>query len=88
SFAGTLAEDLFASGRLRAVVMNGGTPLETRRLRDIEAFLDDLARLQPLGEDGRFTATGPLPDHNLITFAPDGARGVAAYVDGRKTASA
>ncbi len=89
SFAGTLAEDRFAAGRLRGVVMNGGTPLETRRLRDVEAFLDDLARLVPLGEDGRYNSNPGFPvEHNLITFAPDGARGVAAYVDGHKTASA
>jgi hypothetical protein len=25
---------------------------------------------------------------NIIAFAPDGARGVAAYVDGKKTATA
>jgi hypothetical protein len=29
-----------------------------------------------------------LVKQNLITFAPDGARGVAAYVDGEKTAAA
>jgi uncharacterized protein (DUF58 family) len=88
SFAATMAEDLFAAGRLRGVLMNGGTPLETRRLRDVEAFLDDLALLQPLGADGRFTSAPPGPNSNVITFAPDGARGVAAYVNGRKTASA
>jgi uncharacterized protein (DUF58 family) len=88
SFAGTLAEDLFAAGRLRGVVVNGGALLETRRLRDIEAFLDELARLQPLGADTRSGGSPPVITPNLITFAPDGVRGVAAYVDGRKTASA
>lgn len=88
SFAGTLAEDLFAAGRLQAVILNGGAPLETRRVRDLEAFLDDLARLEPLGADGRFNPARPAVARNLITFAPEGARGVTAYVDGVPTASA
>jgi uncharacterized protein (DUF58 family) len=89
SFAATLAEDLFASGRLRGVVLADGTWLETRRLRDVEAWLDHLARLEPGREQGAGNrGQGVRPHRNLITFAPDGARGVAAYVEGRKTASA
>jgi len=102
SLAGMLAEDLFAAGRLRGVIVNGGTLRETRRLRDVEAWLDDLARLEPVSE-GRGDSPNrpqggwgqpPLPSmsssftHNVITFAPEGVRGVTAYVDGRKTASA
>ncbi len=87
SLAGTLAEDLFAAGRLRGVIVNGGALRETRRLRDVEAWLDDLARLQPVVEQG--AGSGELrTTHNVITFSPDGARGVIAYVDGRQTASA
>jgi uncharacterized protein (DUF58 family) len=89
SFAATLAEDLFASGRLRGVVLADGSWLETRRLRDVEAWLDHLARLEPGGGRGaRGREQGTKQHRNLITFAPDGARGVAAYVEGRKTASA
>lgn len=89
SLAGTLAEDLFAAGRLKAVSLNGGPWRETRRLRDVEAWLDDLARLEPLQEQGaRSREQGAIQSHNVITFAPDGARGVAAHVNGRKTASA
>jgi uncharacterized protein (DUF58 family) len=95
SFAGTMAEDLFAAGRLRGVCVNGGVLLSTRRLRDVEAFLDELARLQPGEKGGRTSSSahraegGAAPvTRNLITFAPEGARGVAAYVDGRQTASA
>ena len=58
SFAGTMAEDLFAAGRLRGVAVNGGPLLDTRRLRDIEAFLDALALLQP----DRIEAGCPHPD--------------------------
>ena len=134
SLAGTMAEDLFAAGRLRGVCLNGGPLLDTRRQRDVEAFLDELARLEPgqgranpldepsnarlVGDDSPYlrarehsASTGggggdspnrpqggwgqpPLPSssqsfsRNVITFAPSGVRGVAAYVDGRQTASA
>ncbi|MFI5337907.1 MAG: DUF58 domain-containing protein, partial [Opitutales bacterium] len=120
-FAGSLAEDLFAAGRLQSVALNGVPFQTTRHVRDIEAFLDELALLQPAdtmvdrvpipagffprGEDTP-TADGlnaeggggqtPLPaaaatrspTRNLITFAPEGARGVTAHVDGIPTASA
>ncbi|MBL9216007.1 MAG: DUF58 domain-containing protein [Opitutaceae bacterium] len=91
SFAGTLAEDLFAAGRLRGVAVNGGPLLETRRVRDLEAVLDALARLQP-GEPPPGASRAPFPPaaagSNLITFAPDGARGVVALLDGHPTATA
>lgn len=90
SFAATMAEDLFAAGRLLGVTVNGGPVLTTKTMRDIEAFLNDLAELQ-LHENGGGV---PLPParhsitRNVITFAPEGARGVTAYVDGHPTASA
>jgi hypothetical protein len=87
SFAGTMAEDLFAAGRLRGVVVNGAPLLETRRIRDLEALLDELARLQPVDQPGARSGP-PGAGQNLITFAPEGARGVTAHVDGRQTASA
>ena len=93
SLAGTMAEDLFAVGRLRAVCLNGGPWRETRRLRDVEAWLDDLARLEP-GTPPPANQARPEAGlhrnqtHNLITFAPHGARGGGAFVNGRKTASA
>jgi uncharacterized protein (DUF58 family) len=87
-FAATLAEDLFAAGRLLAVRTGDGPWRETRRVRDLEAFLDDLAVLVP----------GPVPAghggepvgfrRNVITFSPAGDRGVTAHVDGIPTASA
>ena len=98
SFAATLAEDLFADGRLRGISVNGEALLEIRRLRDLEAVLDELAKLKPVGEveqgrRGKASPTGnpPAPkigQRNIITFAPEGARGVAAYVDGKQIASA
>lgn len=110
SLAATMAEDLYAAGRLRAVAFAGGPWRDTRRLRDVEAWLDDLSRLEfgravPAGGSNprvrqvpgpvagtRLTRDDPpsrtTTNHNVITFAPDGARGVAAFADGRKTASA
>lgn len=97
SFAATMAEDLYAAGRLRGVIVNGGPLQDTRRLRDVEAFLDELARLEPVGGGGvpsprgdemRGGGTPPPSEKNIITFAPEGARGVAAYVDGHQTAAA
>lgn len=96
SFAGTLAEDLFAEGRLEAVRVGDGDWIPTRRVRDVETFLDALARLSfPAGADGVRGSAGlaarggaSVRLRNLITFAPEGARGVTAYVDGVPTASA
>ncbi len=85
-FAGTLAEDLFASGRLQGVTVNGGVVRDIRKVRDVEAFLDELACLQPLAAADKPVAPGRV--QNVITFAPEGARGVTAYVDGNPTASA
>lgn len=103
SFVATIAEDLFASGRLRGLSINGGPLLETRRLRDLEAVLDGLARVEPrsdaatdFGQRGSGRA-GSVPaegsrrgrsNKNVISFAPEGARGVAAYVDGQQAATA
>jgi uncharacterized protein (DUF58 family) len=98
SFAATMAEDLFATGRLRGISVNGGPLLETRRIRDLEALLDEMARLQvvggvppPRGNAGTPGEVAHPTKHqstNVITFAPEGARGVAAYVDGNQAASA
>ena len=92
--AATLAEDLFTEGRLRAAAINAGEIRDIRRVRDLESLLDQIALLEwtapgaPADATGRVAAGPAVPRRNLITFAPDGARGVAAYVDGRKTATA
>ena len=112
SFAATLAEDLFAGGRLRGISVNGNALIETRRIRDLEALLDELASLQlpplddsPVVQKSMSSTRQTLsPDpvaptrggsrsikfsnKNVITFAPEGARGVAAYVDGHQAATA
>lgn len=83
--AATLAEDLFRLGQLRAVAINGEPPAPTRAARDVEAFLDRLALVARTEEPG----PGALrAGGGVMTLAPDGVRGVIAYVDGTKTATA
>jgi uncharacterized protein (DUF58 family) len=99
SFAATMAEDLFRAGRLDAVALANEPLRSVRRVRDLELFLDQLAVVQlaaeesepQLGESGALNHPRSLRyanGKNLLTFAPDGARGVVAYVDGNKIASA
>jgi hypothetical protein len=87
SFCATLAEDLFRAGRLTDVAIDAAPPVAVRRLRDLEDFLDHLAVVEPRGAA---SASGEwlVAKQNVLTFAPDGARGVAAYVNGNKAASA
>ena len=89
SLAATLAEDFFRAGRLVAVAIDAEPPLPVRRRHDLDCFLDRMALINPS------TTTYPVPSTeptsrrtNLMSFAPDGARGVAAYLDGAKTATA
>lgn len=98
SLVATLAEDLFRCGQLIRVAIDDGSPLAVRSVHDLEAFLDRLAAVPPLPEGGRVPEPGARSERgafhagggnrNLMTFAPDGARGVVAYVDGTKAASA
>lgn len=100
SFVATLAEDLFRAGRLKTVAIDGDLPLPIRHVRDLETFLDRLAVVEVTAQSkvdahgGSMTGEGTRPTakgrgrKQLLTFAADGARGVAAYVDGNKTAAA
>lgn len=101
SFAATLAEDLFTAGRLRAAAVGRDPLVPVRRLRDLEQFLDRLATLtvSPKTRSGvvdhrlqsNLDVANPSSLRrsrlNFLTFAPDGARGVAAYVNGEKAAA-
>jgi len=97
SFVATLAEDLYTSGRLGLVSIDLDPPQAVRGLRELEGFFDRLADLTPREPIGRpthnpFSSTSAGPAGSTprltLTFAPDGARGVAAYVDGQKAATA
>jgi uncharacterized protein (DUF58 family) len=89
SFAGTLAQDLFRAGRLRSATIDTGRYFATKRVADLDSFLDRLAEAQPLAAapaaDASTVAGGPRS--NLITFEPDGVRGVAAFINGIKIAA-
>jgi len=90
SFAATLAQDLFRAGRLQSAAINAAPQIEMRRLADLESFLDRLAEAVPLAESREGRASGPEKGRrrlNLMTFEPDGASGVAAYINGSKTAA-
>ena len=95
SFAATLAEDLFRVGRLQLAALDDELAQPIRRVANLEAFLNRLAITErqpaPPSNEG---VSAPAPEgevpvrRRVITFAPDGPRGVAAYVDGQKTATA
>jgi uncharacterized protein (DUF58 family) len=85
-FAATLAEDLFRAGRLQGFAIDADPMVSVRRVHDLEGVLDQLAVTRPVERSGG--ANWIVARKNLMTFAPDGARGVAAYVDGQKAASA
>jgi len=96
SFCATLAEDLFRAGTLTSAALGMAPAMPVRRVWDLEAFLDRLAVVEPvevggagsgMAGEGTRPTTG-MSGKNLITFAPDGARGVAAHVDGEKIAAA
>lgn len=86
SFTATIAEDLFRAGRLLTVAIDADPPMPMRRVHDLEMLLDKLATARPLAE-AKSTEEHPVARQNVMTFAPEGTRGVAALVDGQKAAS-
>lgn len=94
-FAATLAEDLFTTGRLGTIAFDLESPRLVRSVRDLEAFFDRLAQLETRRTSGRpsappFSGAGGEAARGrlTLTFAPEGTRGVAAYVNGQKAAAA
>jgi uncharacterized protein (DUF58 family) len=89
SFAATLAEDLFTAGKLGAVAINDDAWIPVRRVSDLESVLDRLALVETTSGDRApsLRRAGGARTKNVLTFAPDGALGVAAYVDGEKAAA-
>ncbi|HWA87515.1 MAG TPA: DUF58 domain-containing protein [Opitutus sp.] len=101
SFAATLAEDLFRGDRLASVALGAEPAAAVRRVSDLEAFLDRLAVVEREAEAGRKPEAGSKRSEDggrevgeggrhgrkVITFAPDGPRGVAAWVDGEVIAA-
>lgn len=95
SFAGSLAEDLFRAGKLTSVTIDTEPPRPVRRVRDLESFLDRLATIEPrlsgiAADDASVVSDTPgevRGRRNVLTFSPDGSRGVAAFVDGQRAAA-
>lgn len=87
SLVASLAEDLFRRGQLREVALDATPPRPVRRVADLERLLDRLAEARPLAQVERIEDAATVACQNLMTFVPEGTRGVAAYVDGRKAAS-
>ncbi len=86
SFCATLAEDLFRVGRLVGVAINAEAPMSVRRVHDLELWLDKLALARPIEAAAGAQFQG-VARKNMMTFSPDGLRGVVADVDGQKAAS-
>jgi uncharacterized protein (DUF58 family) len=87
SFAATLAEDLFRGNRLLGVAIDADPQITVRRVHDLETWLDRLAVARPKEAAEATDAEEVVARQNLMTFAPDGTRGVAAFVDGQRAAS-
>lgn len=85
SLAASMAEDFFRQGQLVGAVINDGAPILTRRVADLDLFLDQLAVVEPIEH---FGGGRMLPLRNLITFEPGRPDGVHAILRGRKAASA
>ena len=85
-FTATIAEDLFRVGRLLTVAIDSDPPMPMRRVHDLEMLLDRLATTRPLAE-AKSAEEHPVARQNVMTFAPEGTRGVVALVDGQKAAS-
>ncbi|MBI5690817.1 MAG: DUF58 domain-containing protein [Verrucomicrobia bacterium] len=87
SFVATLSEDLFRGGQLRDVAINAEPPMPVRRVHDLEWWLNKLATVRPAEHADRIPGELTVARQNVMTFVPDGVRGVVAYVDGQKAAS-
>jgi uncharacterized protein (DUF58 family) len=89
SFAATLAQDLFCAGRLQSAAIDAGPQVAMRRVADLESFLDRLAEARPLPAARGAAAAAEMGRQrlNIMTFEPEGARGVAAFINGNKAAA-
>lgn len=89
SLAATLAEDLFRSDRLQSVAIGDEPAQIVRRRRDVEAFLDRLALLEPTRSKRRDEPRPHAPmTRRVLSIEPQGPRGVAALIDGKLAATA
>jgi uncharacterized protein (DUF58 family) len=84
SLAASLAEDLFAEGKLLGFSINGEPVQQVKRLADLQALLDRLARLEPVAH-----STAPaLAGNNVITFKPGPRHQAYACLNGQLAGAA
>ncbi|HTB64251.1 MAG TPA: hypothetical protein VK737_11770, partial [Opitutales bacterium] len=84
AFAGSLAEDLFTAGLLRAATVHGGVSQNMTRLADLHSFFDQLARLTPAEHAAGLTPTG----HDIITFQPGTRQQIHVFLGGQPAGAA
>jgi len=84
SFAATLCEDLFREGSLRRVAIDDRPAIEIRGIRDLDVVLNGLAVVERSAAAVPASARAAI---GAVTFAADGPRGVAAFLEGESIAS-
>jgi uncharacterized protein (DUF58 family) len=85
--AGSLAEDLFRAGRLASVALDDAPARPVWRRPELEAWLDELAVARRTPGPAVPVAAG-RGEGEMLTLAPDGGDGVAAWVGTARVASA
>ncbi len=75
---GSLAEDLFHAGRLETVQVAGAHPMAVKTIRELHEFFDVLSELEP---SAGVRGSHPAARTNLVRLRPEGAKGIAIYVD-------
>ena len=78
SFAATLAQDLFRPGRLQSTAIDAGRPAPTKRVADLESFLDRLAEAQPAPAPPDGAARRPRRAARASTSSPSSPTAPAA----------
>ena len=84
SMAASLAEDLFAEGKLLGYSINGQLMQPVKRLGDLHAFFDGLARLEPAAKSSPPVRGGA----NVITFTPGPRQQAYASLGGQYAGAA
>lgn len=84
SCAGSLAEDLFMAGSLRAATILGQPTQLITRLADLQAFLDQLAHLAPV----EHTAVRGPEGRDVITFHPAARQQVHVHLGNQPAGAA
>lgn len=85
SLVSSLAEDLFRLELFHGARVNAEPQQRISRRSDLEIFQDQLATLKRVPQNG---AGMIAPGNSVVTFEPNPAAGIIAYVGGQKAATA